>query len=124
MNSRTVSRLSRNVYGPMGVGKSYISWFLAAKAYAHGWPVLYIADANQLNNCDTNTDASRLICQLFLSINKDTLTASELEEMVEIETSENLFVSSASSILGDLLQSRSQKALFVVDEHGALFPEK
>ncbi|ORY97102.1 hypothetical protein BCR41DRAFT_386023 [Lobosporangium transversale] len=73
----------------MGVGKSYISWFLAAKAYAH-----------------------------------DTLTASELEEMVEIETSENLFVSSASSILGDLLQSRSQKALFVVDEHGALFPEK
>ncbi|KAF9898937.1 hypothetical protein BX616_003432 [Lobosporangium transversale] len=108
----------------MGVGKSYISWFLAAKAYAHGWPVLYIADANQLNNCDTNTDASRLICQLFLSNNKDTLTASELEEMVEIETSENLFVSSASSILGDLLQSRSQKALFVVDEHGALFPEK
>ncbi|ORY89529.1 hypothetical protein BCR41DRAFT_376138 [Lobosporangium transversale] len=109
--------------GPMGVGKSYISWFLVAKAYAHGWPVLYIADASKLSNCDTKTAASKLICQIFLSINKDILTASELKEMVAIETSKDPYVNSATCIFAELLQSRSQKALFVVDEHGALFPE-
>jgi hypothetical protein len=32
--------------GPMGVDKSYISYFLASKAYAEKWKILYIALLN------------------------------------------------------------------------------
>ncbi|KAF9992510.1 hypothetical protein BGZ79_002998, partial [Entomortierella chlamydospora] len=117
------SYIKKYLSGPMGIGKSYISWFLAAMAYACGWLVLYIADANDLNNRTTEADVSELICQLFLSINKDILTASELNGMVVHESTANLCVSSASRILTKLLQSGNQKTLFVVDEHGALFPE-
>ncbi|KAF9345713.1 hypothetical protein BGX26_002816 [Mortierella sp. AD094] len=117
------SSIKKCLSGPMGIGKSYISWFLAAMAYARGWLVLYVSDANELNNCTAEADVSELICQLFLSINKDILTASELKDMVVHESTANPCVSSASRILRIQLQSGNRKTLFVVDEHGALFPE-
>ena len=40
--------IKRVLSGPMGMGKSYISYFLASKAYAEEWPVLYIADASMI----------------------------------------------------------------------------
>ncbi|KAF8982174.1 hypothetical protein BGZ46_001656 [Entomortierella lignicola] len=110
--------------GPMGVGKSYIAWFLAAKAYAHGWPVLYIADAKILNDALTEEDASIKICQRFLSLNKDILTAQELGGLVDFEDkSKPLVVSSAGYILQVLLRQLERKTLLIVDEHGAMFPE-
>ena len=39
----------RVLSGPMGVGKSYLSYFLAARAYAEGWLVLYLSDAEVLD---------------------------------------------------------------------------
>ncbi|KAI7819292.1 hypothetical protein BC939DRAFT_460337 [Gamsiella multidivaricata] len=107
--------------GPMGVGKSYLAWFLAAQAYANGWLVLYVSDASRLNQ-DTAERASIEICKRFLAINKDILTAAELKEMVTYEDrSTPLVVSIAGTILGSLLQRRERKSLYIIDEHGALF---
>jgi len=39
----------RVLSGPMGVGKSYLSYFLTAKAYAEGWLVLYISETGELD---------------------------------------------------------------------------
>ncbi|KAG0303306.1 hypothetical protein BGZ98_006803 [Dissophora globulifera] len=77
-----VSSVKKVLSGPMGVGKSYIAWFLAAKAYVHGWPVLYIADARVLNNSLTEESASTEICRRFLALNQDILTAKELYELI------------------------------------------
>src|SRR5437016_5614120 len=38
--------IKRVLSGPMGVGKSYLALFLAAKAYAEGWLLLYVSDAS------------------------------------------------------------------------------
>jgi len=107
--------------GPMGVGKSYLAWFLAAQAYAHGWPVLYIADAAQINRA-SEEKSSMEICNRFLAINKDILTAAELKVLVEHEDKSKAFVVSCADIIfTDLLQRRDRKTLLIVDEHGALF---
>ncbi|KAG0285783.1 hypothetical protein BGZ96_010027 [Linnemannia gamsii] len=39
----------RVLSGSMGVGKSYLSYFLASKAYSEGWLVLYMSDAGLLD---------------------------------------------------------------------------
>ncbi|CAG8474931.1 9704_t:CDS:1 [Paraglomus occultum] len=107
--------------GPMGVGKSYLALFLAAKAYSENWPVLYIADAGKLDQ-PTEENSSIEICHRFLSLNKDILTAAELKKLVEHEDrSKPLVVSCAATIFGDILQRTNRKTLLVVDEHGALF---
>ncbi|KAF9086833.1 hypothetical protein BGX27_003090 [Mortierella sp. AM989] len=116
--------IKRCLSGPIGVGKSYIAWFLAAKAYAHGWPVLYVADAKVLSDCESSEGASTEICQRFLATNQDILTTEELQGLVGFEdTSKPLVVSSAGYILRSLLQQLRRKTLFIVDEHGALFPD-
>ncbi|ORZ08229.1 hypothetical protein BCR41DRAFT_424533 [Lobosporangium transversale] len=119
MKKETGLGFAKCLTGPKGVGKSYITWFLAAKAYAHGWPVLYIAGANTLADCQENVRASRVICQRFLDLNKDILTAKELSTMANCGSVEAI----AEYILGDLLQQQGKKTLFIVDEHGALFPD-
>ncbi|ORZ17560.1 hypothetical protein BCR41DRAFT_50421 [Lobosporangium transversale] len=106
--------------GPMGVGKSYITWFLAAKAYAHGWQVLYIPDAKNFSVCRAEDDASAIICQIFLDLNKDILTAEELSIMANLESSGSLISTIARHIIC-LFQRGRQKTLFIVDEHGSLF---
>ena len=106
--------------GPMGVGKSYLAWFLAAKAYASGWPVLYFADAAELDQ-ETSEKSSLEICQRFLALNRDVLTAADLKEMLGYGDSVPLVVTCAGNIFGRLLQRKVQKTLLIVDEHGALF---
>ncbi|CAG8732209.1 142_t:CDS:2, partial [Gigaspora margarita] len=73
--------IKRVLSGPKGVGKSYISYFLASKAYAEEWLILYIADASELN-VDNSDRAWEVICMYFLAQNKDILTATELEMIV------------------------------------------
>jgi hypothetical protein len=113
----------RVLSGPMGVGKSYLALFLVAKAYAEGWPVLYIADAAELDK-RTEWEAAEAICKYFLEINKDILTTTELARLVRYAIDDaTVAVAAAEAILGVLLQQTSRKTLFVVDEHGALFKD-
>ncbi|KAI7822366.1 hypothetical protein BC939DRAFT_182693 [Gamsiella multidivaricata] len=115
-------RIYRRVLsGPMGVGKSYLSYFLAARAYAEGWPTLYISDAGKL---DTNTQEESTIevVKRFLAINKDILTAAELEKLVGNYNGGNDISNGATSVIfDDLLQQRGRKALLIVDDHWKLF---
>ncbi|RIB07944.1 hypothetical protein C2G38_2212947 [Gigaspora rosea] len=105
--------------GPIGMGKSYIAYFLVSKAYAKEWPILYIADASNLI-VDTSK-AEEAICSYFLAQNKDILTATELERIVQkVNGSSEVEVIIAEAILG-FIKSANCKALLIVDEHGALF---
>ncbi|KAF9185057.1 hypothetical protein BGZ50_003295 [Haplosporangium sp. Z 11] len=77
--NRTYKRV---LSGPMGVGKSYLSYFLAARAYAEGWPVLYISDAGKLDTENQEQSVVKVV-KRFLAINKDILTAAELGKLVD-----------------------------------------
>ena len=66
----------RVLSGPIGVGKSYLAFFLAAKAYSKRWLLLYVSDANSLIH-DSNYDIALEICTHFLAINKDILTVDD-----------------------------------------------
>ncbi|KAF9898768.1 hypothetical protein EC991_010432 [Linnemannia zychae] len=114
----------RILSGPMGVGKSYLSYFLAAKAYAEGWLVLYISDAGLLG---TKTEgASTLeVVKRFLAMNKDILTGTEFEMLVRnYNGTDDISTDAVSIIFGQLLKSRDRKTLLLVDEHGKLFQHK
>ncbi|CAG8494829.1 20670_t:CDS:2 [Gigaspora rosea] len=111
--------IKRVLSGPIGMGKSYIAYFLVSKAYAEEWPILYIADASNLI-VDTSK-AEEAICSYFLAQNKDILTATELERIVQkVNGSSEVEVTIAGAIL-DFIKSANCKALLIVDEHGALF---
>ncbi|KAG0266989.1 hypothetical protein BGZ95_002954 [Linnemannia exigua] len=112
----------RVLSGPMGVGKSYLSYFLAAKAYAEGWLVLYMSDAQELDRDDENESALQVV-KRFLALNKDILTGTELEMLVnEYNGTRNISRNALSVIFDPLLKSRrDRKALLLVDEHGKLF---
>ncbi|KAF9981320.1 hypothetical protein BGZ79_006135, partial [Entomortierella chlamydospora] len=76
------NRVYRRVLsGPMGVGKTYLSYFLAARGYAEGLLTLYIADARILDKAEER-DSAKALVECFLALNKDILTASELEGLV------------------------------------------
>ncbi|KAF9420713.1 hypothetical protein BGZ76_004056 [Entomortierella beljakovae] len=49
MQERQRIAYRRVLSGPMGVGKSFLSYFLAARAYAEGWMTHYIADEGVLD---------------------------------------------------------------------------
>ncbi|CAG8578407.1 1616_t:CDS:2, partial [Acaulospora morrowiae] len=117
--------IKRVLSGPMGVGKSYISYFLASKAYAEEWPVLYIADASELN-VESTEIAAAVICRYFLTLNKDILTAAELKKIVRFASNRNLqqvMITVAEEIL-DLIKLANRKTLLIVDEHGILFEKE
>ncbi|KAF9962833.1 hypothetical protein BGZ65_007694 [Modicella reniformis] len=111
----------RVLSGPAGVGKSYLSYFLAARAYAEGWPILYISDAGDLDKGNEQETAMELI-KRFLALKKDILTAAELDLLVSdyyatIDVSRHAI----GVIFEKLLQQAEQKSLLLVDEHGELF---
>ena len=64
--------IKRVLSGPMGIGKSYLALFLAAKAYAEGWLLFYVSDANELAQPD-DAEIAKEICMCFLALNKDIL---------------------------------------------------
>ncbi|KAF9415653.1 hypothetical protein BGZ76_004765, partial [Entomortierella beljakovae] len=113
----------RVLSGPMGVGKSFLSYFLAARAYAEGWLTLYIEDAGALDK-DTRQESEFEIVARFLALNKDTLSSADL----------NMLAAAHCKPGGELMTlifekflmqpSNERKALTVVDEHGALFKDK
>ncbi|CAB4387899.1 unnamed protein product [Rhizophagus irregularis] len=113
--------IKRVLSGPMGVGKSYISYFLASKAYAEEWPILYIADASDLNVASSKK-AGNVICRFFLALNKDILTATDLKRIIQHVDydSKEIEVTIAEEIL-DLIKLADRKSLLIVDEHGVLF---
>ncbi|KAL1923168.1 uncharacterized protein VTP21DRAFT_9544 [Calcarisporiella thermophila] len=117
--------IKRVLSGPMGVGKSYLALFLAAKAYADGWLLLYFSDASRLAWKDPIKIAEE-ICKRFLALNKDILTIADFGVMTfGHPTEEDEVVSRAAHfILGDLLNQLEKKTLLVVDEHGALFDQE
>ncbi|KAF9412353.1 hypothetical protein BGZ76_005193 [Entomortierella beljakovae] len=118
-DSRT--SIKRALAGPMGVGKSYIAIFLAAKAYAAGWPVLYIADAAKLAK-STTIDSAVQICKRFFALNNDILTKSDFQEIIsDSESMDEAKLYAAGKILDPLLCRKNVKTLFITDEHGALF---
>jgi len=99
-------RIYRRVLsGPMGVGKSYLSYFLAARAYAEGWLVLYIADAELLDKDDENDSALEVV-KRFLALNKDILTGAELATLLnDYDGTRNVSRNATSVIFGRLLKS-------------------
>ncbi|GBC08180.1 hypothetical protein RclHR1_07950007 [Rhizophagus clarus] len=114
--------IKRVLSGPMGVGKSYFALYLAARAYAEGWMLLYIADAAILDQ-PTMVKSSDEICKHFLALNKDILTVADLELLIENVTESNdpVTVTCVSNIFTNMLQQEKRKTLLVVDEHGVLF---
>jgi hypothetical protein len=117
--------IKRVLSGPMGVGKSYISYFLASKAYAEGWITLYIADASDLD-LGTSDEAGEVICKYFLTLNKDILTAADLEYIVRHvdRFSGKVEAAVVAGAIFTLLKTSEHKTLLIVDEHGALFENK
>ncbi|KAI7829732.1 hypothetical protein BC939DRAFT_473940 [Gamsiella multidivaricata] len=111
----------RVLFGPMGVGKSYLSYFLAARAYAEGWLVLYIPDAGLLHT-ETEEESKLELVRRFLALNKDILTGNELEMLVnEYNGKYHVSTHAVWAIFRDLLMSWDRKTLLLVDEHGKLF---
>ncbi|KAF9183686.1 hypothetical protein BGZ51_003864 [Haplosporangium sp. Z 767] len=116
--NRTYRRI---LSGPMGVGKSYLSYFLAARAYAEGWPVLYILDAGKLDT-ERREQSEMEVVKRFLAINKDILTAAELEKLVgDYDDKYDISIDAISVIFEKLLKTRERKTLLLVDEHRKLF---
>jgi len=115
----------RVLAGPMSVGKSYLSYFLAAKAYAEGWLVLYLSDAGMLDQNKQDESALELVSR-FLAINKDILTGAELEILVrDYKGGTDYTTTDAVSIVfRRLLMSRERKTLLLVDQHGKLFEKE
>ncbi|KAG0247058.1 hypothetical protein BG011_002110, partial [Mortierella polycephala] len=90
-------------------------------AYAEGWLVLYISDAGDLDK-DKKEQSEMEVVKRFLAINKDILTAAELEKLVNDYTGKyDIFTDAISVIFGTLLKTRERKTLLLVDEHGKLF---
>ncbi|KAF9429022.1 hypothetical protein BGZ76_001957 [Entomortierella beljakovae] len=113
--------IKRVLAGPMGVGKSYLALFLAAKAYSEGWPVLYVSDASKLVKSDIDGAGTEL-CTRFFALNKDILTIRDFEKFWVGRERDGLTVASlAATVLSTLLCQRERKTLLVLDEHGKLF---
>ncbi|KAF9399956.1 hypothetical protein BGX21_005276 [Mortierella sp. AD011] len=109
------NRVYRRVLsGLMGVGKTYLSYFLAARGYAEGLLTLYIADARILDKAE-ELDSAKALVECFLALNKYILTVSELEGLVA-----DYDIRGAGAIF-NLLQQVERKTLLIVDEHEKLF---
>ncbi|KAG0254747.1 hypothetical protein BGZ95_005940, partial [Linnemannia exigua] len=114
----------RVLSGPMGVGKSYLSYFLAARAFAEGWLVLYLSDAKVL---DTKTEGGSTleVVKRFLAMNKDILTGAEIGMLVrDYNGTDDISTAAVSVIFRELLMSGDRKTLLLVDEHGKLFDQE
>ncbi|CAB4444530.1 unnamed protein product [Rhizophagus irregularis] len=84
--SNSSGSIKRVLAGPMGVGKSYLAYFLVSKAYSEGWLLLlYVSDTNNLV-CETSYDIALEICARILAINKDILTVNDFELEISLMT--------------------------------------
>ncbi|KAF8929429.1 hypothetical protein BGZ47_001061 [Haplosporangium gracile] len=114
----------RVLSGLMGVGKSYLSYFLAAKAYSEGWLVLYLSDAGVLEQNKQDESALQVV-KRFLAPNKDILTGAELEILVrDYNGTCDILTDAVSVIFETLLMSRDRKTLLLIDEHSKSFQKE
>ncbi|KAF9926007.1 hypothetical protein BGZ65_007476 [Modicella reniformis] len=98
-----------------GVLASLIS---AARAYAEGWPVLYIADAGILDT-QKQAESAMKVVEIFLAQNKDILTAKELETLVEeYNGNYDISIDVISVIFGTLLKEHERKVPDKSKNHG------
>ncbi|KAF9433406.1 hypothetical protein BGZ76_009497 [Entomortierella beljakovae] len=123
-----IKKPQRNAYrrvlsGPMGVGKSFLSYFLAARAYAEGWIILYIPDAEVLNK-ETRKESESEVVKRFLALNKDILSSTDLSMLASAhcEPGGELMTVIFEKFL--MQPSNECKAITIVDEHRALFRKK
>jgi hypothetical protein len=83
--------------------------------------MLYIADAGVLDTDDVNVSALSIV-ERFLALNKDILTAAQLEMLVSTYDGTYSLARDAVLVIFDkLLMDKKQKTLLIVDEHGSLF---
>ncbi|KAG0003003.1 hypothetical protein BGZ65_002134 [Modicella reniformis] len=106
---------------PRVVMKRRLEQVEEARAYAEGWPVLYIADAGALVTGCRKSAAMEVVKRFFV-LNKDILTATELEELVEdYDGTYDVAVDAISTIFRKLLKQRERKTLLIIDDHWKLF---
>ncbi|KAF9898938.1 hypothetical protein BX616_003433 [Lobosporangium transversale] len=110
----------RVLSGPMGIGKSFLSYFLTARAYAEGWLTLYISDAGTLDTSE-KADSYMEVIERFLVMNKDVLTAAELETLVSGYGVQGGIWNTAIIRVFNMLMQKERKTLTIIDEHGKLF---
>ncbi|KAG0330758.1 hypothetical protein BG004_001989, partial [Podila humilis] len=111
----------RILSGPMGVGKSYPSCFLSARAYAEGWLTLYIENEGVLTMW-IEAIYSQGVLERFSALNKDILTATELRNLVDgYDGTVNISTHALGRVFKDLLKWTSRKTLLLVDDHWRLF---
>ena len=89
--------------GPSGIGKSHLTFLLAARAYAEGHPVLYIADAGRLYSNSGVNGLLVSVMQRFLDCNGDMFSGQLHNVLTWLE-------------FMNLLDA--QKAIVIIDEHG------
>ena len=95
----------------MGVGRSYLSYFLAARPYTEGWFTLYISDAGVLETRTEEKSAMELV-KRFLALNKYILSVAELEMLVnDYNGKYDISINATSVIFGTLLSQRERISL-------------
>jgi hypothetical protein len=121
LSDDTNKPILRVVSGPAGVGKSYFTLFLTAKAYASGHIVLYASDAGELAQ-DSAYEAAWEICARFLAINKDILTSDDFATLLSPAVSDEMLIrDAASNIMNQLLRLQDRQTYVIIDEHSVLF---
>jgi hypothetical protein len=102
----------RVICGPMGVGKSYITWSIAAYAYSHKRPVLYIADAaHMVATYSTEEIMLAYLVKRFLLLNDDILSIQQKSELSQVTW---------LSFVNVMIETQS---LIVIDEHSYILQE-
>ena len=100
--------------GPMGMGKSFICWALAAMNYALGRRVLYIGDAGEWMDVPSERHVRYLI-NVYLSLNSDLLEASVINQLQSPTCDWGYF--------REILRDQAVPTAVIVDEHSAIVPK-
>jgi hypothetical protein len=96
------------------MGKSFICWALALMSYSLGRRVLYVGDASEWMTLDIQ-HRPRYLINLFLSLNRDILPASIIDDLEHPAASWDH--------LSLVLYDPKQPTVVIIDEHSAVVPE-
>jgi hypothetical protein len=96
--------------GPMGIGKSYTLWYLAARAYAEKRRLLYISDCSFWMDRD-DADLLPYLIRTFIAQNLDLLSQEELDLLNDPLVS---YIEIEYAIF------QKYPTIFILDEHAAL----
>ncbi|KAG0351443.1 hypothetical protein BG005_009051 [Podila minutissima] len=111
----------RSEFGHLKNANNLRAGMAITKAYVEGWLVLYVSDAGLLDMLYEDESALQLL-KLFLALNKDIWTGTELKMLVnDSDDTGDISTRALSVIFGTLLKTSERKTLLLVDEHGKLF---